>query len=211
MPPAFHVLIVEDHPLYRDALTAVLGGITLEAARGLRFSAAASPAQALQLLETHADIDLVVSDFALQQGNGLDLLQAVGQRWSTVVRVLMSGSSDPAVALNARRQGLMGFVPKALEPSAFVAAIEAVLGGEPWFPPDTEAPDAGRGVLTERQARVLACVAAGQSNKEVARTLKISERTIKYHLEGAYLRLEVSNRAEAVVTALARGLIQMPG
>jgi DNA-binding NarL/FixJ family response regulator len=187
-----------------------LSGMRLPGEPGLRFSAAASPAQALELLQAHADIDLVVSDFALQQGSGLDLLQTVGLRWPTVVRVLMSGTSDPAVAINARRQGLMGFVPKSLEPAAFVLAIETVLGGEPWFPADVDSSHAGRGVLTERQARVLACVATGQSNKEAARTLGISERTIKYHLEGAYLRLEVGNRAEAVVSALARGLISLP-
>lgn len=210
MSMRFHVLIVEDHPLYRDALTSVLSGMRLQAGSHLHFSAAASQAEALALLQAHADIDLVVSDHSLQQGSGLDLLQVVGQRWPTVVRVLMSGTSDPAVCTSARRLGLMGYVPKALEPAAFIAAINSVLGGEPWFPADESANGNARGLLTERQAKVLACVAAGQSNKQVARSLGISERTIKYHLEGIYLRLEVANRAEAVVTALAKGLIRSP-
>ncbi len=85
-----------------------------------------------------------------------------------------------------------------------------MLDGEPWFPADDQAAGQPRGVLTERQAKVLACVAAGQSNKQVARSLGISERTIKYHLEGIFLRLEVANRAEAVMTALAKGLIRSP-
>jgi DNA-binding NarL/FixJ family response regulator len=134
----------------------------------------------------------------------------VGQRWPTVVRVLMSGTSDAQVCASARRLGLMGYIPKALEPAAFMAAIHCVLGGEPWFPADASAADQTRGPLTDRQASVLACVAAGQSNKQVARSLGISERTIKYHLEGIYLRLEVANRAEAVVSALAKGLIRSP-
>jgi DNA-binding NarL/FixJ family response regulator len=211
MPKPFHVLIVEDHPLYRDALTSVLGALTLDAGCHLQFSTAASQAEALALLQAHPDIDLVVSDHTLQQGSGLDLLQAVGQRWPTVVRVLMSGTSDAAVCASARRLGLMGYVPKALEPSAFVTAIETVLSGEPWFPADdSSSSGTGRGLLTERQAGVLSCVAAGQSNKQVARSLGISERTIKYHLEGIFIRLEVANRAEAVVTALAKGLIRSP-
>jgi DNA-binding NarL/FixJ family response regulator len=205
-----HVLIVEDHPLYRDALTAVLGTMKDGTDRCLRFSAAASAPEALHVLAGNPDIDLVVSDQTLSQGTGLDLLQAVGARWPTVVRVLMSGNSDPGLGASARRLGLMGFVPKALEPAAFVRAIEQVLRGDPWFPPDDAGGDAARGLLTDRQASVLACVAAGHSNKQVARELGISERTIKYHLEGAFARLDVSNRAEAVVSALAKGLIRLP-
>lgn len=210
MSKPFHVLVVEDHPLYRDALTSVLGGLQLAAGSSLHFSTAASQGEALSIMERHADIALLVSDHALQQGNGLDLLQTVGARWPTVVRVLMSGTSDAAVCTSARRLGLMGYVPKALEPAAFVAAIQHVLGGETWFPADGDAGDPPRGLLTQRQASVLACVAAGQSNKQVARSLGISERTIKYHLEGIFVRLEVSNRAEAVVCAMAKGLIRSP-
>jgi DNA-binding NarL/FixJ family response regulator len=205
-----HVLIVEDHPLYSDALARVLTHAPATTGAGLRCSLARNEAEALDQLSRQTDIDLVVSDFGLQQGNGLQLLETVGQRWPTVARVLMSGSDDAGLCERARRQGLMGFLPKLLEPQRFAQAIASVLAGEPWFPAEAEAPVADSGLLTARQASVLACVAQGQGNKQIARVLGISERTIKYHLEGAFERLGVANRAEAVVLALERGLIRLP-
>lgn len=199
------VLIVEDHPLYRDALAQVLAQVKPGSERPLQFSGVASQSDALDWLAWHPEVELVVSDYRLQQGDGLALLQAVGLRWPTVVRVLMSGAGDAGLADAARRLGLMGYVPKSLEPRGFVEAIETVLAGEPWFPGDDGAVDGDRQRLTERQVRVLACVAAGQSNKEAARALGVSIRTIKYHLEGIYVRLGAANRAEAVASALAQG------
>jgi DNA-binding NarL/FixJ family response regulator len=210
MTSPVHVLIVEDHPLYRVALMHALEQLQCGSDNGLRFSAAASQADALALLASWPDILLVVSDQGLRQGNGLDLLQEVGQRWPTVARVLMSGTNEPGLVERARRMGLMGFLPKALEPRQLVQAIDQVLSGEPWFPPLAKGSDAPLSQLTERQQHVLAGVAAGQSNKQVARALGLSERTVKFHLECAYLRLGVANRAEAVVRALRQGLIRIP-
>lgn len=217
MAPPLHVLIVEDHPLYRDALTLALRGLGVNAQQGLRFSAAAGQAQALQTLGWHPDTALVVADQGLSEGHGLGLLAEVGRRWPTIARVLMSGADDPRLAAEAWRLGLMGFmgfmgfIRKSLEPAEFVRALDGVLAGEPWFPPDPQAVAGARELLTERQAAVLECAAAGQSNKEVARTLGISERTIKYHLESAFSRLGASSRAEAVAAALTQGLIRPPG
>lgn len=210
MSSAIHVLIVEDHPMYRDAVSQALGRLESGAEHGLRCSIAAGSDQAVELLSWNPDIGLVLSDYRLAQGDGLELLQTVGRRWPTVARVLMSGSGDPSLCDQARRLGLAGYIPKSLEPQAFVKAIDRVLGGDTSYPPDEAGDETAQGLLTERQAAVLACVAAGQSNKVVARTLGISERTIKYHLEGAFLRLGVANRAEAVVSALAKGLIKPP-
>ena len=203
--PPVQVLIVEDHPLYRDALAHVLAQVRPDAGRSLQFSSAASQAEALDWLAWHPEVELVVADHRLRQGDGLALLEAVGQRWPTVLRVLMSGAGDPGLGDAARRLGLMGYLPKSLEPRQLVEAIEGVLAGEPWFPGDDGAADGDRQRLTERQVRVLACVAAGQSNKEAARALGVSIRTIKYHLEGIYVRLGAANRTEAVASALAQG------
>ena len=210
MTTPIHVLIVEDHPLYRVALTHALEQLQCGTDHGLRFSTAASQDDALALLASWPDILLVLSDQGLRQGNGLDLLQEVGIRWPTVARVLLSGSQEPGLVGRARRLGLMGFLPKDLEPRQLVQAIDQVLTGEPWFPPAARGQDTLMGQLTERQTRVLTGVAAGQSNKQLARVLGLSERTIKFHLECAYLRLGVSNRAEAVVRALGLGLIRPP-
>jgi DNA-binding NarL/FixJ family response regulator len=200
-----NILIVEDHPLYRDALARVLGagppGI-----EGARHCAGVGTAeQALAVLANDGGIDLVIADWKLPKGDGLALLDTVGQRWPTVARVLLSGAQDASLAARARRLGVMAYVPKTLEPAEIAEVIGRVLTGEFWFPVDA----AQEPVLTPRQARVLTCVAQGQPNKDIARTLGISERTIKYHLEEAYLRLAVTNRAQAVASALERGLISV--
>lgn len=200
-----HILIVEDHPLFRDALAHVLGsGPTTGAHRCVGVGGADD---ALAVLAGRGGIDLVIADWKLPRGDGLDLLQTIGQRWPTVARVLLSGAQDASLAARARRLGLMAYVPKTLEPMEIARVIERVLSGEYWFPADaSDAP-----TLTPRQTRILTCVAQGQPTRDIARSLGISERTIKYHLEEAYLRLAVTNRAQAVASALERGLISVGG
>jgi DNA-binding NarL/FixJ family response regulator len=198
-----HILIVEDHPLFRDALAHVLGsGPTAGAQRCVGVGA---PDEALAVLSGHSRIDLVIADWKLPHGDGLDLLQTIGQRWPTVARVLLSGAQDASLAARARRLGLMAYVPKTLEPTDIARVIERVLSGEYWFPTDA----ADEPALTPRQTRILTCVAQGQATRDIARALGISERTIKYHLEEAYLRLAVTNRAQAVASALERVLISV--
>jgi DNA-binding NarL/FixJ family response regulator len=200
-----HILIVEDHPLYRDALARVLALHPTPGAAARRCTSVATADEALTVLAGQLDIDVVIADWRLQQGDGLDLLCTVGQRWPTVARVLLSGAQESSLSARARRLGLMAYIPKALEPAEIAQVIERVLTGEYWFPVDA----AVEPVLTPRQARVLTCVAEGQPNKDIARSLGISERTIKFHLEQAYLRLAVTNRAQAVASALERGLISV--
>jgi DNA-binding NarL/FixJ family response regulator len=83
-----------------------------------------------------------------------------------------------------------------------LAALEAVLSGEPWFAPEAAAPMSG---LTPRQMLILQRIAQGCTNKLIARELAISERTIKYHLTEVFSRLGASSRAEAVARATALG------
>ena len=197
-----HILIVEDHSLYRDALARVLVGPNSAA----RCSGAATASQALGMLAQHFDIDLVIADLRLQHGSGMELLQTVGKRWPAVACVLLSGSEDLSLPARSRELGFMGFVPKAMEPLEIAVVIGRILSGETWFPaPENDSHT--NGALTPRQTHVLACVAAVQANKHIARTLGVSERTVKYHLEEVYARLAVSNRAEAVARALERGLL----
>jgi DNA-binding NarL/FixJ family response regulator len=200
-----HILIVEDHPLFRDALLRVLGSGAAPGAA--HCTGVGSAEQALAVLSGHAEIDLVIADWKLPRGDGLALLEAVGQRWPTVARVLLSGAQDASLAARARRLGAMAYLPKSLEPAEMARIIERVLSGEYWFPVDATNEPA----LTPRQARILTCVAMGQATRDIARALGISERTIKYHLEEAYLRLAVANRAQAVASALERGLISVAG
>jgi len=202
--PAARLLLVEDHPLYRDGLL----GLLQRRAPQLQCRTAASGAEALRQLQGHADIDLVLADLHLPgELDGLALLARIGEAFPTVARVLVSGSDDPHLPAQARRAGLMGYLPKAMEPALWEQALARLLGGDPWFPHEgTAAPAPGP---TGRQAVILSRLAAGLSNKAIAGELGITERTVKYHLGEIYGRLGAANRAEAVARASARGWIRL--
>lgn len=206
MLPTARVLIVEDHPLYLDGLLALLQ----RAAPQLRCRAVARAESALAHLRAHPETDLVLCDHHLPGSmDGLALLLQVGLDLPTAARVLVSGSDDPHLPQHARRAGLMGFLPKTLEPLQWVDALTRILQGDPWFPPTAAAAD-GPG-LTPRQALILERLAVGQGSRAIADELGITERTIKYHVAEVFARLQAGSRAEAVARASARGWIRLPG
>lgn len=202
LPPA-RLLVVEDHPLYREGLI----GLLQRSAPQLQCRASGSADEALRLLRAHDDIDLVLCDLCLPGGtDGFQLLAQVGRDFPTAARVLVSGSEDPHLPAQARRAGLMGYLPKALPVPAWLDALDCILAGDGWFPPaagDEAAP-------TPRQQAVLQYLAEGLGNKEIARRLDITPRTVKYHLTTLYGVLMASNRAEAVARAAKRGWIRLP-
>jgi len=201
--PAARLLIVEDHPLYRDGLL----GLLQRSAPLLQCRVADTAEAALQQLRAHPDTDLVLSDLRLPGAmDGLALLARVGQDWPTMARVLLSGSEEAHLPQLARTAGLMGYLPKSLEPTLWLHALGRVLAGDPWFPHTGAAPEPAP---SERQRAILCGLAAGHTNKAMAREFGITERTIKYHLAELYSRLGAANRAEAVARASARGWIRL--
>jgi DNA-binding NarL/FixJ family response regulator len=196
------LLVVDDHPLVRQALAS-----TLQAADSTwHVALAGSSAQARHLLSFALPFAAVLCDQRLPDGEGLKLLGEVQGLLPTARKVLLSGGDDLRLATLARQQGLDGYLSKSLEPHAMVTAMRQVLAGERVFPSRGQHPEIS---LTERQLQVLSRVGAGRSSKEIARDLGIAERTIKDHLTLIYLRLGVSNRAEAVSRAGALGLIPL--
>lgn len=199
------LLIVDDHPLYGDGLVHLLA----RGAPQVRCEIARDAAQALDRVRRSDAIDLVIADQRLPGAlDGLALLAEVARLRPTAARVLMSGQDDPRLPREARRQGLMGFLPKALDADLWLSALQSILDGEPWFA-DARPTDAP--ALTSRQAAILSRVASGCANKAIARELGVSERTVKYHLAEAYARLGVSGRAEAVARAAAMGWLDLAG
>jgi DNA-binding NarL/FixJ family response regulator len=202
--PAARLLLVEDHPLYRDGLL----GLLQRRAPQLQCRTADSAADALRQLRASPEMDLVLADLHLPGGiDGLELLAQVGSDFPTVARVLVSGSDDPHLCGQARRAGLMGYLPKGLEPALWELALARILTGEPWFPHDAaRAPETSP---TARQIGILGRLAEGWTNKAIADELGITERTVKYHLAEIYGRLGAANRAEAVARASTRGWIRL--
>jgi DNA-binding NarL/FixJ family response regulator len=197
-----HLLLVEDHPLYRDGL------ISLLESRSTQFTChtARTAADALELLTSSRNIELVISDQILPGDvDGLALLQTVGAQYPGIARVLMSGANHAHLSHLARRHGLMGYVSKSLEPNAWLKALNSILQGDTFFSDS----DATGTALTDRQTAVLQLAANGLGNRDIGFQLGLSERNVKYHLREAFARLSASSRTEAVTRAAAMGFIRL--
>lgn len=188
------LLFIDDHPLYRAGV-----GLALERSLpDLDVVLAGSAAEALQRLETGLDVDLCLTDLKLPGEDGLALLEGVRLRWPSVARGLLCAEPSPDVAQRARALGCVACLSKSRDMDELAAAVTLLFTGEEVF-------DVQKGTpvfeLSERRRRVLEGAARGLSNKEIARELGISERTVKDHWAGIFGQLSVGNRVEAVSRA----------
>lgn len=188
------ILFIDDHPLYRAGLALALE----RSMPDLEIVLAGSAAEALGVLEQGVDIDLCLSDLRLPGEDGLALLETVRVRWPSVARGVLCAEPTAAVVARARTLGCVACLSKARDMDDLAAALALLFTGEAVF----DTPDAAPGpALSERRRRVLEGAARGLSNKEIARELGISERTVKDHWAGIFGQLVVGNRAEAVSRA----------
>lgn len=196
------LLVVEDHPLYRQGLVDVIARAGV--ADDIR--SATSAGTALEILASGDDIDMALCDWRLPDGDGVQFLRDVAQRHPTVARVLMSGTDDPRLPALCAAEGFLGFLPKSLEPADTIAVLTRLMNGDSWFP--SRAVESR--MLSPRQTEILEGIAGGLTNKHLARNLGITERTVKHHLTAIFERLGTSRRAEAVSRAVEQGLIHLP-
>lgn len=203
--PNRKILLVDDHPLYHEGLASAL----LHAGGALRLVSSETVDQGLACAAADPDIDLVLLDLMLPGASGLDAITRFGAALPLLPRVLVSGRLDAGVIETARRHGASGFIAKAWPLARIVASIEAVLAGGVDFSMLDELPPADRpsAALSQRQCAVLHMLARGQSNKEMARSLQIAERTVRAHLTGLFQVLGASSRVQALLQAQRLGLI----
>lgn len=199
----FAVLLVDDHPLFRDGLATALR----HQVPGMRVHAVATLGEALSALDDDADgFDLVLLDYRLPGTDGLRCAARVRELHPEVGLGLMSGVDDPTLARRARDAGLMTFLPKTLEMHALLARLARLAAGEVVFddPAAPVAPEVATPYgLTDRQLDVLRELSTGASNKEIARALGIAPATVKNHVEAIIARMGTSNRLQAVMLARA--------
>lgn len=204
------ILIVDDHPLYREGMVSALR----QSLGGIEISGANSAEEGLRSLDTSPDTDLVLIDVRLPGMDGFEALGLYANRHPAVSRVLISGQDEPHLARRALGAGASGFIHKSMSVQAVVAAIRRVLAGDVFVPtddgevpegaPGREEPDSG---ITLRQLEVLRLLEQGLTNKEIARALDITERTAKAHVAAIFEAFGAENRTQAVVTGQRRGLL----
>ena len=202
------LLIADDHPLFRAALR----GAAADAVAELQVREADSLDSVLAALDAEPDIDLVLLDLHMPGNHGLAGLAAVRAQFPAVAVVVVSANDDPRVVRRALDHGAAGYLPKRSGLEELRQAIRAVLACEEWLPASLRAavqraPSAREdselaarlASLTPQQFRVLALVADGLLNKQIADRLDVQERTVKAHLSAIFEKLGVRNRTQAGV------------
>jgi len=157
---------------------------------------------------------IVLQDLLLPGGiDGIETIRRVAERAPSVKTIALTASTDEARMMGALRAGASGYVRKDADPEILLAAVRAVARGKTYIDPSAAAQLARAAVadddLTPREIEVLRLVACGRSNKEIADALTIGDETVKTHVANVFGKLQVENRAQAVVQALKRGLVTL--
>ena len=193
------ILLVDDHPLFRDGFAQVARSLR----PAWRLSFADSAAQALDTVGPLRP-DLAILDIGLPDDDGFALLAKLAAQLPELRQVLMSGRSDAGARVRARACGACGFITKTMVPARIVELIDAVLDGGEAFEDERRA---GLPTLTVRQAEVLGLLAEGHGNKEIRHRMGIAERTVRAHLTELFQLLGAHSRMQAMIRAREFGLI----
>ena len=205
------ILLVEDHPLYRVGLHMALSYSGLDC---VLKSEAENVAQALEYLQQHSDeIDLILLDYFLPDGTGMDVLKMAKQSFPKIKVLLVSGE-DNNPKLDAMIQaGLNGFVSKDVTPQGLATVISSIFDGKDYFGPASEnLPSDGTTFsksesLTQRELDIIRLCALGKTSKEIADELFISARTVESHKNKIFNKIGCDSTTEMVNYAFLNGLV----
>jgi DNA-binding NarL/FixJ family response regulator len=204
---ATRILIVDDHPLFREALKQAISGSIEQATVSL----AASLDAATAVLDKDDNFDLILLDLRMPGVQGLSGLIYLRAQYPNIPVVIVTAADDQGLVQKALNLNASGFIPKTSGIETIITAVNAVLKGDIWVPDgfaqasaaDKEADEIARRIatLTAQQIRVLMMLREGLLNKQIAYELNVSEATIKAHVSAILQKLNVSSRTQAVIAA----------
>ena len=200
------ILVIDDHALVREGLRQVLKGLDED----VEVLAAGTCTQAFELAQDNPDLDLALLDYHLPDMTGLQALDIFGKRHPELPIVMLSGSANVQIMRQVVQSGAAGFVNKSSLSDELLDAVRLVLQGDVYWPQRESgfnplAVDDNKPGLTQKQEQVLQLLLDGQTNREIALTLHISDETVKTHITAILRHFDVQNRTQAVVAAARSG------
>ena len=219
MSPPLRVLLADDHPVFRMGLKALLNSLSDMVVVG-----EASEGASAVLLATELAPDVVVMDLNMPGMNGVEATHRIVEgRPATAVLVLTLSEDDDSV-FAAMRAGARGYLVKGSDTDEVIAAVVAVGRGEAIFGPSiahrilsfltrplSAYDEQMFPELSQREREVLDLIAAGTNNADIAKRLFLSPKTVRNHVSSVFTKLQVADRAQAIVRARAAGLGLQPG
>ncbi len=205
MTKKIRVLAVDDHPLLREGIAAVLEGeedfeLVAEATNGQ---------EAVDRFRIHRP-DVTLMDLQMPGMNGIDAMLAIRSEFTNARFIVLTTYQGDVQALRALKAGASGYLLKSMLRKELLETIRAVHAGRKRIPPEIAAELADHvtdDALSDREVEVLRRVATGHSNKIIAAQLTVSEATVKGHMKSILSKLGANDRTHAVTIAMKRGFI----
>jgi DNA-binding NarL/FixJ family response regulator len=205
MSDKIKILAVDDHPLLREGIAAVL-----QEEEDLELVAEASGGQeAVTKFRSHRP-DVTLMDLQMPGMNGIDAIIQIRSEFPSARFIVLTTYQGDVQALRALKAGAAGYLLKSMLRKDLVTTIRAVHSGKRYIPPEIAAELADHvadDTLTEREVEILRRVANGNSNKVIADLLRVSEATVKGHMKSILAKLDANDRTHAVMIAMKRGFI----
>jgi len=206
-PASIRVLSVDDHPLLRQGIAAIINSQP----DMLLVAEASSGSEGIQKFRAHQP-DVTLMDLRLPDMSGIDTVIAIRTEFSDARIIMLTTFEGDVEVQRALEAGARGYMLKSMPPKDLVEVIRQVHAGKKRVPAELAAQLAEHlsdEALTEREVDVLRHVAGGNRNRDIAERLFISEETVKVHVKHIMEKLGASDRTQAVAIAVRRGIIQL--
>jgi DNA-binding NarL/FixJ family response regulator len=205
--PAIRILCVDDHPLLRSGIVALIGGqpdmaVVAEGSNGR---------EAIQQFRTHHP-DVTLMDLQMPEMNGLDAISAIRGEFPDARIVVLTTYEGDVQALRALQAGARAYLLKNVVHKELIDTIRAVYAGKKSLSPQVSyeiAEHATDDALTKGEVEVLRLIAAGNANKQIADKLAITEDTVKGRVKNILSKLDANDRTHAAMLGLKRGIIEL--